>query len=68
VGEPTWVASLSRYQKLPPCLREPVPDSSKTDLLLAKAEPISKGGSASLITYLTRRGKDHCETALWREE
>ncbi|GAB0207612.1 acid sphingomyelinase-like phosphodiesterase 3b [Grus japonensis] len=33
-----------------------MPASSKTDLLLAKAEPISDSGSASGITYL-RRGK-----------
>ncbi|KAK4811056.1 hypothetical protein QYF61_016342, partial [Mycteria americana] len=31
---------------------EPMPASSKTDPPLAKAEPISDGGSASVITYL----------------
>ncbi|KAM9590913.1 uncharacterized protein ACIBXB_005945 [Morphnus guianensis] len=35
---------------------KPMPASSKTDPLLAKAEPISDSGSASVITYL-RRGK-----------
>ena len=30
---------------------------SKTDLLLAKAEPISNSGSASVITYL-RKAKE----------
>ncbi|GAB0209021.1 epimerase family protein SDR39U1 [Grus japonensis] len=33
-----------------------MPAASKTDLPLAKAEPISNGGSASVITYLRRRG------------
>lgn len=36
------VASL-RYQKLPPCLIEPMPASSK----MAKAEPISNRGMVS---------------------
>ncbi|GAB0207745.1 AN1-type zinc finger protein 5-like [Grus japonensis] len=34
-----------------------MPAGSKTDPLLAKAEPISDGGSASVITYLRRRKK-----------
>jgi len=42
--------------KLPPCPTEPVPAGSRTDPLLAKAEPISDGGSTSGITEL-RRGK-----------
>ena len=50
------MASVRSCEKLPPCLVEPVPAGSKTDLLLAKAKPISDGGSASVITYL-RRGK-----------
>ena len=40
-----------------------MPAGSKTDLPLAKAEPISNGGSASGITYLTR-GKNCCATAI----
>jgi len=44
------VASVRRCQKLPPCLIEPMPAGSKTDPLLAKAEPISDGGSTSGIT------------------
>ena len=40
---------------------------SKSDLLLAKAEPINNGGSASGITYL-RRGKSCCATAIAAEE
>jgi len=43
-------------EKLPPCLIKPEPASSKMDPLLAKARPVSDGGSASGITYL-RRGK-----------
>ncbi|GAB0186353.1 acid sphingomyelinase-like phosphodiesterase 3b [Grus japonensis] len=39
-----------------------MPDGSKTDLLLAKAEPISDGGSASGVMYL-KRGKKTCATA-----
>ncbi|GAB0210172.1 hypothetical protein GRJ2_003483000 [Grus japonensis] len=39
-----------------------MPASSKTDPLLAKAEPISDSGSTSVITYL-RRGKNCCTTA-----
>jgi len=35
---------------------------SKTELSLAKAEPISNGGSASVITYIT--GKSCCMTAI----
>jgi len=41
-------------QKLPPCLTEPVPAGSKTDLLLAKAEP-SSGGRTSGITHLRKK-------------
>jgi len=58
------VASLRSCQKLPLCLREPMPPGSKTDPPLAKAstEPISDGGSGSGITY-ARRGKSCCATA-----
>jgi len=59
---------VRRYQKLPPCLIQPVPAGSETDRLLAKARPVSDGGSASVITYL-RRGRKNCrETAVEREE
>ena len=55
-------------QKLPPCLIKPVPAGSEMDLMLAKAKPISDGGSTSVITYL-RKGKKNCgETAVEREE
>jgi len=48
---PTRAASDRTCQKLPLCLTEPVPASSKTDLLLAKTKPVSDGGRASGITY-----------------
>jgi len=50
------VASVRSCQKLPPCLIQPVLDGSETDLPLAKAKPISDGGSASGITQL-RKGR-----------
>ncbi|KAK4810940.1 hypothetical protein QYF61_013348 [Mycteria americana] len=43
---------------------EPVPVGSKTDPPLAKAEPVSNGGSASVITYL-RRGKKLLRNSSW---
>jgi len=55
-GRAIGVASVRSCRKLPPCLIKPVPAGSKTDLLLAKAKPVSDGGSASVITYL-RRGR-----------
>ena len=55
-GGATGVASVRSCQKLPLCPIEPMPAGSKTDPQLAKAEPISDGGSASGITDL-RRGK-----------
>ena len=36
---------------------------SNSDPPLAKAEPISDGGSASVITYL-RKGKSYCAAAI----
>lgn len=55
---------LARCQKLPPCAIVPMPDGSKTDTLLAKAEPMSASndGSGSEIVYLTR-GKNCCTAA-----
>jgi len=44
------VASVRSCQKLLPCPTEPMPDGSKMGPSLAKAEPISDGGSASGIT------------------
>lgn len=52
----TGVDSIRRCWKLPMCPTESMPVNSKTDLVLAKAEPISDCGSASGITDL-RRGK-----------
>jgi len=54
----TGVASVRSCQKLPPCPTEPTPAGSKTDFPLAKAEPISDGGSTSGITYLRRGEKN----------
>ena len=57
------MASARRCQKLPLCPTEPMSAGSKTDPLLAKAEPISDGGSTSVITYL-RREKSYCAAAI----
>jgi len=54
--EAVGVAYVGSCEKLPPCLIKPVPASSKTDRLMARAKPIRNGGSASGITLL-RRGK-----------
>lgn len=48
---------MRRCEKLPPCPTEPVSDSSKMNMLLAKAEPIGNGGNASVVKHL-RRGKN----------
>jgi len=50
------VASVRSCKKLHPYLIKPVSVSSKMDPPLAKAKPISDGGSTSVITYL-RRGR-----------
>ncbi|GAB0195088.1 acid sphingomyelinase-like phosphodiesterase 3b [Grus japonensis] len=44
-----------------------MPAGSKMDLLLAKAEPISNGGSASGITELRREKKTAAQQQLERE-
>ena len=64
------MASVRSCEKLPPCLIKPVPAGSETDPPLAKAKPTSEGGSASVITYLSRgRKKTNCsEMAVKREE
>ena len=62
----TGVDSVSCYQKLPPCPAEPMPPSSKMDLLLAKAEPINSGGSTSGITYIKREIKQ-LHSSSWRD-
>jgi len=48
------VASVRNCEKLLPCLIEPVSATSKTDLPLAKAKPISNDGIASVTTYLRK--------------
>jgi len=50
----TGVASVRSCWKLPSCLIEPMPAGPKMDPLLTKAETISDGGNASVITYLRR--------------
>ena len=52
------MASVRSCEKLAPGLTKPVPASSEMNPPLAKAEPISDGGSASGITEL-RRGRKH---------
>jgi len=58
-GGATGVASVRSCEKLPPCPTEPTPASSKMDLLLARAEPISDSSSASVRTHL-RMGRKPC--------
>ena len=60
MGGGTGLASVRSCEKLPPCLIKPVP--------LAKAKPISKCGSASVITYLRRGKKTVLKGAVEREE
>lgn len=59
-GWAAGVDSLRRCQKLSLCLTESVLASSKTDTPLAKAEPVSDGGSRSGTTHL-KREKTSCE-------
>jgi len=61
------VASVRSCWKLPPCLIKPVPAGSKMDPLLAKARPISDGGSASGIMYLRKERKNLAVKQLGRE-
>jgi len=61
-------ASVRTCEKLPPCLIKPVPASSKMDPPLAKAKPISDGGSASVITYSRHGRKTVVKGAAEREE
>ena len=49
--------------------REPIPARSKTDPLLAKAEPISDSGNTSVIIFLRREKKlGQTENGSRREE
>jgi len=52
------VPSVRRCWKLPLCLTESMSAGSKTDLLLAKADPIREGASASGITF--KEGEKTC--------
>lgn len=53
------LASVRRSQDLPPCWTHLVPAGSDRDPSLAKAEPISDAGGASILTYITK-GKKYC--------
>jgi len=57
------VASVRSCLKLPLCPTEPAPAGSKADLLLAKAEPISDGGSP-LWDNVFQKGEKSCVTAI----
>ena len=54
---------MRRCQKFPLGPIKLMPAGSKTDPPLAKAEPISDGGSASGVTDL-RKGKSYCAAAI----
>ena len=56
-GGAIGVASARSCEKLPPCLIKPMPAGSKMDPMMPKAKPISDGGSASGIAYLSRGRK-----------
>lgn len=60
------VASVISCQKLPLCLMEPMPASSRMDPPLAK--PFSSGGSTSGITELKRNGGECTGAVAAREE
>lgn len=52
MGSGLEVASAKEHQKLPLCWKVlSVPEGSKMNLSLAKAEPICNGGSAPVMTY-----------------
>ena len=67
-GGVTGVAPVRSCWKLPLCSREPIPAGSKTDPPLAKAEPISDSGNASVITLLRRKKVGTGGNSHWREE
>lgn len=56
-GGAAGIASVRRFQKLLPCLTEPMPAGSNMDSRLSKAKSMTDGGSTSVITYI-RRGKN----------
>lgn len=66
MGAPA-VAPVRRCQKLPPCLTKQMLGGSSKHPLLAKAEPLSPGGSTSGITGL-RRGKKKRAVAAGRQK
>jgi len=60
------VASVRRHKELPLYRTEPVPDCSKTDVSLAKAEIVGDVGSSSMKTYFSK-GKKYCEATVGEE-
>lgn len=55
--EGTRLTSARSCQRLPQCPSEPIPDGSKTDVLLAKVEPIRNAAKTTVVMYLRRRKK-----------
>lgn len=56
MGSVGWCSGGIFPEKVLEASLGPMPATSKTDLLLAKAKPISNSGSASGIIYLERGG------------
>jgi len=61
------VTSVRSCEKLPLSLIETMPVGSKTDLLMAKAETISDGDRACVITSI-RSKKKPCALAVRRKK
>lgn len=53
-GTAAGVTSVRGHWGLTSCPTKPMPDGSKTDPLLPKAEPINDAGSTSVLTYVRR--------------
>ena len=60
---------MTSVRKHPSCphVQQSAPASSKMDPSLAKADPISDGGSTCVRSYL-RKGKKRCTTVAGQEE
>lgn len=54
-GKAAGMAAVGNCQKLPPCQAEPIPSSSRTNPLLAKAGPIRNVCKASMMTYFSKK-------------
>ena len=53
------MAYVRSCEKLPPRLIKPVPAGCKTDPPLSRARPVSDGGSASVVTCLSKGTKEN---------